>query len=50
MDCVWGSGGEGDDVGEGADSVEGAFEGGMRGDGGLEANSVGRVVSLSNGG
>lgn len=35
-------GGEGDEVGEGADGIESAFEGGVRGDGGLEADSVGK--------
>lgn len=39
--CVWRSGGEGDEMGEGANGIEGAFEGGVRGHGGLEANSVG---------
>lgn len=41
-------GGEGDEVGEGANGIEGAFEGGVRGDSGLDAHSVGRQVSLSN--
>lgn len=36
--CVWRSGGEGDEMGEGANGIEGAFEGGVRGHGGLEAN------------
>ena len=30
-------------MGEGANGIEGAFEGGVRGDSGLEANSVGCV-------
>ena len=38
---VWRSGGERDEVGEWANGIEGALEGGVRGDGGLEANSVG---------
>lgn len=45
---VWKGGGEGDEMGEGADGKKGAFEGGVRRDGGLEANSVGCGVSLSN--
>lgn len=45
---VWRIRGEGDEVGDGADGIEGAFEGGVRGNGGLKANSVGRVVNLSN--
>ena len=46
--CVCGIGGEGDEVGEGADGMEGAFEGGVRRDAGLEAHSVwgGREVSF----
>lgn len=35
-------GGESDEVGERADGIDGAFEGGVRGDGGLETHSVGR--------
>lgn len=47
--CVWRSGGEGDEMGEGANGIEGAFEGGVRGNVGLEANSVGmRGVSSRN--
>lgn len=47
--CVWRIGGEGDEVGEGANGIKGAFEGGVRRDGGLEAYSVGmRGVSSSN--
>lgn len=44
---IWRRGGEGDEVGEGANGIEGALEGGVRGNGGLEANSVGKGVSLS---
>lgn len=35
-------------MGEGTNGIEGAFEGGVRGDGCLEANSIRRDVSLSN--
>lgn len=50
MGCVCGIGGDGDEVGEGADGIEGAFEGGVRRDGGLKTQSVwgGRKVSVSN--
>ncbi len=49
VDRVWRSGGEGDEVGEGANGIESAFEGGVGGDGGLNANSVGKGgVSLNN--
>ena len=41
------NGGESDEMGDGANGIEGAFEGGVRGDSGLEANSVGCGVSLS---
>ena len=41
------SGGKGDEVGEGANGIEGAFKGGVRSNGGLEADSVGERVSLS---
>lgn len=44
---VWRSGKEGDEMGEGADGIERAFEGRMCGDGGLETDSVGKRVSLS---
>ena len=44
---VWSDGGESDEMGEGANGIEGAFEGGVRSDSGLEANSVGCGVSLS---
>lgn len=40
--CVGRSGGEGNEVGEGANGIEDAFEGGMSGNGGLKANSVER--------
>ena len=43
---VWKGGGEGDEMGEGANGKKGAFEGGVRRDGGLEANSVGSGVSF----
>lgn len=37
--CVWSSR-ESDEISDEANGKEGAFEGGVRGDGGLEANSV----------
>ena len=40
-------GGESDEMGEGANGIESAFYGGVGGDRGLEANSVGCGVSLS---
>ena len=48
--CVWRVGGESDEMGEGANSIDGSFEGGVRRDGGLQANSVGSGVSLSDAG
>ena len=44
---VWSDGGESDEVGDGANGIQGAFEGGVRRDSGLEANSGGCGVSLS---
>ena len=38
--CVCGISGESNEVGEGANGIEGAFEGGVRQDAGLEAHSV----------
>ena len=40
--CVGSSGGEGNEVGDGANGIEDAFEGGMSGDDGLKADSVER--------
>ena len=40
--CVGRRGGESNEVGDGANSIEDAFEGGMSGDGGLKADSVER--------
>ena len=40
--CIWRSGGEGNEVGDGANGIEDAFEGGMSGVGGLKADSVER--------